>query len=185
MRVLDSAKRPIAQFMPKPASIPNIPQKEPERKSVQPKLPAPDLFEMSEKARQRYEDMLRERAAAEGNLERMRESLEAAKEMGEGMAEFFQIKIKCLVIAMRIIKGDEVPAADHRFLAENDLELYTKAMSMRQQNPKPEKHDRLSEDPDAGVEETGENNAEAAAPIEAAVEVDAETDTGGAMPSSP
>jgi hypothetical protein len=55
-------------------------------------------------------------------------------------------------IAIRIIKGDHVPAADYRFLAKHNIALYSKAITLRVEKEKPVKHKQLSEREDASEE---------------------------------
>jgi hypothetical protein len=61
------------------------------------------------------------------------------------MAEEAKVRLKCLMIAMRIMAGDTVPREDYRYLAKNDLELYSKAVSMRIEQENPKKHKKISE----------------------------------------
>ena len=107
--------------------------------------------------------------------ESLRKQLESARQQGEGIAKSFEIKRKCMLIAMRIMSGDKVPTADHRFLAENEPEMYEKAIMLRAYKEKPVKHKRLSEDEEeskgkiSGAEEDSAEkspaaNAEAAEP---------------------
>jgi len=105
------------------------------------------------------------------DLKEMRRQLNDTKKQVEAEAEAMKIKKQCMVIARRIMKGDKVPDADHRFLFKNDPSLYTQAVTLKVKNDNPKKHKRLSEDekqeeagaPAAqdGVEETGELNIEA------------------------
>ena len=78
--------------------------------------------------------------------EEMRRQMEGARQQGEAKAEALRILRKSLEIAMRIMSGDNVPAADHRFLAENNPELYAKAITMRIAREDPIDYDRLSKD---------------------------------------
>ena len=55
---------------------------------------------------------------------------------------------KCQAIALRILSGDKVPDADHRFLAENDPGLYKQAIMFRKERKDPIKYKRLSSDED-------------------------------------
>lgn len=55
-------------------------------------------------------------------------------------------RLKCIIIAMRIINGDHVPSKDRAFLAENEPEMYSNAILLRRQNDKPKKYDSLFED---------------------------------------
>lgn len=74
--------------------------------------------------------------------------LEDAKKQGDSAAKAYEVLRKCMVIAMRIISGDKVPAEDYRFLAENEPEMYSKAIMLRRIKEDPEEYDRLSEDED-------------------------------------
>ena len=109
------------------------------------------------------------------DMRTLREGLERAKELGEGAAEAWKEKIKCLQIAMRIMSGSKVPEADHRFLQDKDPELYGKAITMRMEKVDPKEHDRLSEDEeDEGIVrdpesvDTSSSGAEESADVEAA-----------------
>lgn len=53
---------------------------------------------------------------------------------------------KCLLIAMRIINGDHVPARDKQFLAENEPEMYANAMMLQRHNVNPKKFKSLLDD---------------------------------------
>jgi hypothetical protein len=79
-------------------------------------------------------------------LKMYKEQAENARQQGEAIAESIQVKMRCLTIASRIMFGDKVPAADYRYLAQHDLELYAKAVSLRTEAEKPKKHKRLSEE---------------------------------------
>ena len=81
--------------------------------------------------------------------------LREANKQAEAAAGAFDSLRRLLIIAMRIMRGDNVPHQDHRFLAENDPELYAKAMSLRITKEDPEDHDRLSEDEDFALEVSG------------------------------
>lgn len=72
--------------------------------------------------------------------------LESSSEQQKASNENTKILIKCLMIAMRIMAGDEVPKEDHRFLAKYDMGLYHRAISMRIMRENPKKYKRLSED---------------------------------------
>ena len=104
-----------------------------------------------------------ERARAEG--EALRKQMENAKEQGEAMGKALEVIRKCMVIAMRIIKGDKVPKEDHKFLRENDLERYVKAIMLRQANDNPKKHKRVSEDEEESQGASSTDAAESGSPI--------------------
>jgi hypothetical protein len=112
-------------------------------------VPVADKITISNEARAKAN----EKTSFADALEKMRtegrelqRQLEAARKQGEGAAEHYKRKLQCLLIAMRIMQGDKVPPEDHRFLAEEEPELYHKAMSMRIEKKDPDEHDRVSED---------------------------------------
>ena len=69
-----------------------------------------------------------------------------ARKQGDDYAKSLDTLRKCIVIAMRIIEGDKVPMEDHRFLMENEPEMYYKALMMRRIKEDPDEYDRISED---------------------------------------
>jgi len=105
-----------------------------------------DIVEISNKAKQSSDEMQAKLEEMRNRCRQLREDLKRAGEAGEGMAEAMKEKIKCLIIAMRIMSGDNVPDEDHRFLADRDPELYHQAVSLRIEKEDPEDYDRLSED---------------------------------------
>ena len=78
--------------------------------------------------------------------ETLTQQLEQARLQAQAKAEELERLRKCLVIALRIISGDKVPAEDYRFLAENEPKLYSQSITLRMAKKDPEEHDRLSED---------------------------------------
>jgi len=84
----------------------------------------------------------------QNNYEMLVRQLETVNAQNGASAKASEIRLKCIKIAMRIMSGDIVPDGDHRFLLENDPELYGKAVMMRIQKENPEKHKRISEDDD-------------------------------------
>jgi hypothetical protein len=78
--------------------------------------------------------------------ERMKEQYEVMNKQGEAQAAEAKIRNKCMLIAMRIMKRDEVPKEDKKYLAKHDAALYHKALLMKIQNDHPKKHKRVSED---------------------------------------
>ncbi|MCL2019500.1 MAG: hypothetical protein FWG70_07045 [Oscillospiraceae bacterium] len=68
------------------------------------------------------------------SLEEMHRRLESAKQEGDT----FEVLAKCLRIAFRIIRGDNVPPKDDRFLFENYPDMHFKAWSLRQYKEDPE-----------------------------------------------
>lgn len=51
--------------------------------------------------------------------------------------------LKCIIIAMRIMKGHKVPLKDEKFLAEKEPEMYLRAVLLRQKNDDPKKYKTL------------------------------------------
>ena len=105
-----------------------------------------DTVVVSEEAKRSAQDFQSKLDEMRNKMRELREGLERAREAGEGAAEAWKEKIKCLQIAMRIMSGNKVPEADHRFLQEKDPDLYGKAITMRTEKIDPKEHDRLSED---------------------------------------
>lgn len=110
---------------------------------------------LSEEALKSLKETMKAKEALAQELEKTRREgesfmrqLESAKKQGKATANLFEIQRKCLMIAIRIRKGDIVPKADHRFLAGNQPELYKQAILMRESKENPEKHKRLSKDED-------------------------------------
>ena len=83
------------------------------------------------------------------DVDYMKTQLEQMRESNKASAKEADARVKCMMIAMRFINGDEVPDADLKFLAKNDLELYLKAISLRRQNDDPKKYNKLTDDDDA------------------------------------
>lgn len=79
-------------------------------------------------------------------LEDIMSQLENIRSQGKSMADSARVRMKCLMIAARIMSGDIVPNADQRYLAENDLELYSRAVSLRVVKENPKKHKSIVDD---------------------------------------
>lgn len=105
-----------------------------------------DYAQFSDYGKQRAKEAKNEREEIASRYQKLIEQLESAREQGEAMGESMKVRMKCLLIAMRIMSGDKVPPEDYRYLAKNDLELYAKALMMRTEKEKPQKHKRVSED---------------------------------------
>ena len=96
---------------------------------------------------------MRERMAEMSGL------LAQSAEQSDGMADIWRKKAILLKIATRIMNGDDVPWRDHKFLAENNIELYKKAVSLRRVNDDPEEHDALSDGEEGNNAMTAVKNA--------------------------
>ncbi|MCL2102420.1 MAG: hypothetical protein FWH25_00080 [Syntrophorhabdaceae bacterium] len=91
-------------------------------------------------------DMMQKAKDADEEIQKMASEIKAALNQLENATGQEDVRMKCLQIAMRIIKGDKVPMADHQYLMKHDPELYAKAITHRMPNENPKEHDRLSED---------------------------------------
>lgn len=78
----------------------------------------------------------------------MFEQLERMREENEDSADMAEKQAKCMMIAMRIAAGDEVPRSDIKFLMKYNMGLYAKAMEMRIPKPDPEEHDSILSEED-------------------------------------
>ncbi len=77
-------------------------------------------------------------------LERLRAELDASNKQVEAMKETFDVLIKCMKISGNIISGNKVPASDHKFLMDNDPDLYMLSISTVQENDDPKKMKQVS-----------------------------------------
>ena len=108
--------------------------------------------------------------------------LDNAIEQSEGAAKEWKIKIQCLQIAMRIMRGDNVPIEDERFLADHDIELFTKAITLRVPKEDPEEYDRLSEDEeDESSKNSSSSKDSASLPVADDIPADAESAAADAL----
>lgn len=92
------------------------------------------------------ESLQKQQQDAKLEIEELKRQLENSNEQADAIRESLMVRIKCLIISMRIMSGDEVPREDYRYLAKNDPELYGKALTMRIARENPKKHKRVSED---------------------------------------
>lgn len=92
-------------------------------------------------------------------LEEVEENLHLIEHFKEEMKAFnedenpYTVELKCLLISLRIINGDEVPQKDKNFLMENKPEMYGNAILLRRINSEPKKHKSLLEDDKEDIEE--------------------------------
>ena len=89
------------------------------------------------------------------------------------------VLVKCLTISRRIMAGDKVPQADHRYLRKHNPELYLKALLLRRPKENPIKHKQLSKKESAPeaestleTEAAGPSGVEAAGDIGALLDID-------------
>ncbi|MCL2616009.1 MAG: hypothetical protein FWD96_00020 [Defluviitaleaceae bacterium] len=125
-----------------------------QRRNLSPSLLQHVTFSVSQEARELAQDtecdFQRQLKEMRAQVDNLRSQWESASVQADAKAEYLRKKLIALEIATRIMNGDEVPTQDHRFLAEFDIALYAKALSLRQPNDDPEKHDSLLEDDEGG-----------------------------------
>lgn len=68
---------------------------------------------------------------SEEALERMKESMEQIRESNSEAKKDITTTSKCMRIASRIVRGDNVPVQDIKYLMKHDMELYGQSMKMR------------------------------------------------------
>ena len=123
-----------------------------------------DKVEISDEAKAKSDDFQKMLEDMRSEMRALREELKRAGEAGEGAAEAWKEKIRCLIIAMRIMSGDIVPEQDHRYLRDKDMDLYCRAIMMRVEKEDPDEYDRLSED-EKRRRDDGTGDPEGAAPV--------------------
>lgn len=74
------------------------------------------------------------------------EIMEEIKRQAEEKEGPFDDLYRCIVIAMRIMKGDNVPLKDENFLAENQPELYLRSILLREEKEDPKEYESLLKD---------------------------------------
>jgi len=95
----------------------------------------------------------------------------------------YDIELKCIKIAMRILNGDYVPKQDEKFLAENNPEMYLRAIMLRKQNEDPEEYDSLLEEEESSTDESS-TASEAVTSVASASSPDITADTTAASNDS-
>ena len=99
----------------------------------------------------------------------MLDYMETEEDKLDAMSEQLDVQMKCLKIAMNIMKGKKVPPEDERYLMENDPNGYKLAMAMKSmvKEDKKECKSVLDDEDKNGSSKTGE--AESASGGEGAV----------------
>jgi len=103
------------------------------------------ILELDETNKTEEKDITSERESMMAKLADMHEQMRQARETAKAKGEALRIQMKALEIAMRIIRGDNVPHPDHQFLLEHDPGLYMKATSLRMPNDDPTDYDSLTD----------------------------------------
>lgn len=106
----------------------------------------------AEQERLRKEEEKQKKLERENELSMLNEQLESAKEQAESIADSFADLGKCLTIALRITRGDNVPMKDMKFLSEHEPDMFKQAIMMRQPKSDPEDCDSVLEDDDTESE---------------------------------
>jgi len=78
--------------------------------------------------------------------ETRRQQLLALLKQSDAVEKPYDVKRKCLRIAMRIMRGDKVSMKDLQYLMENDPGLYLMAMLLRMPKEDPEEHECISDE---------------------------------------
>ncbi len=89
--------------------------------------------------------------------EMMESELAASKSQIENTIRTFDILLKCIKIATRIIAGDRVPRQDEQLLMEHYPDIYASAKILQEQNEDGKKHKSLADkvaDPSEPAEPT-------------------------------
>ncbi|MEG1971698.1 MAG: hypothetical protein RR315_00965 [Oscillospiraceae bacterium] len=104
-----------------------------------------------ERAKLKKEAIIKQQAEIKAQQEDMKAQMKAAEAEAKALSDAASIQSNCLLIASRIISGDEVPKEDMRYLAKNSPELYGKAMTLRISREHPKKYKRISPEDGEGA----------------------------------
>lgn len=115
---------------------------------------------LKEKEKLQKEKEAQEKKAKQQELESLNQQLESAKEQADAVGDSFKDTSKCLLIAMRITRGDIVPLKDMKFLSEHEPELFKQAIMLRQPKDDPEECDSVLEEEDESAESGSEYSSE-------------------------
>ena len=85
------------------------------------------------------------------SLNALKEQMKAIREQDGAAAKSYESWGKCIRIAMKIVKGDNVPPKDDNYLRENNPELHTRAWTMRVPKEDPEDHESELDDDEDGT----------------------------------
>jgi hypothetical protein len=77
-------------------------------------------------------------------MEEMLRNMRDAQRASRENTNHWRNQRKAMQIAMRIMRGDNVPPRDYRFLAKHNLKMYKMAVSLRRVIEDPKDHDALS-----------------------------------------
>ena len=111
-------------------------------------------------------DEVRERE--QRRQERMNSAAKPASGELDLLSNGLRVLELCQKIAASIMKGNNVPPEDLKFLMENDPDGYRLAMAMRRHNPDPEEEESVLTDEDKNGGSTGETGGGEAPSVESA-----------------
>lgn len=117
--------------------------KDEEKRIEEEKLKKAEEAEKQKKAEEKAKKL-----AQENELRMLQQQLESADEQAEGTADSFEAFGKCLTIAQRITRGDNVPTKDMKYLMEHEPDLYKQAIMMRRPNDDPKDYDSVLDEDD-------------------------------------
>ncbi len=152
MRIGESSHNNYSTFH---RQVPPVSQREPAGQVTSPQdtLPpaaasAQDIVTISADERQRLkkESLQKQLEEARQELDSFQRLLDNSHQQAKAAGEAARIRVKCMIIASRIMAGDKVPREDYHYLAKHEPELYGKALTMRFERDKPKKYNRLSEE---------------------------------------
>ena len=115
---------------------------------------------LKEREKLQKEKEAQEKKAKQQELESLNQQLESAKEQADAIGDSFKDTSKCLLIAMRITRGDIVPLKDMKFLMDHEPDLYKQAIMLRQPKDDPEECDSVLEEDDESAESGSEYPSE-------------------------
>ena len=156
------------------AFSPSRPAKSARDSGAQAARPAADRLELSQQCVQTMEEQRARIQAAvltgadqeeksNGILD-MLDQPSAEEEQLDAMSEQLDVQMKCLKIALNMMKGTRVPPEDERYLMENDPDSYKLAMAARVPQKKPKKWDSVLDKEDRqGAASSGSGEASPAA----------------------
>ncbi len=105
------------------------------------------------------ENQQQDSVAISSEAQMLLEQMHRMREDNEKSAEMADTQGKCMLIAMRIAAGDEVPQKDIKFLIKYNAGLYAKAMQMRIPKNEPEEYDTVLDEEDERELEKSEMGA--------------------------
>ncbi len=101
----------------------------------------------------RTDDTLSKLDANKSQLDDLTRQVEVGQESLKAQMNQIEVRRKCMTIAIRIMNGDNVPRQDYKYLAKNDMGLYSTAITCRMQKENPKDHKRVSteDNPDNAI----------------------------------